>query len=132
LFRCRETPHSDVLSQNTARPTCDLAASCTLLAGLNGHVDRRSGEVEPFSQLALDEPPVRRLERPAREKHEPRRSHPRLGREQDLRLLATADGRRRRCNYITEKRVELRGRHPRLPTRQRLLQRGRQPVHTAS
>src|SRR3954471_4712474 len=83
----RRAPRGDRSTRSDARQGSALAA---LLPHFDADLDRRTGEAEVLAQPALDEAPVPGLQEAAREQDEPRRPHPRLGREQDLRLLPAA------------------------------------------
>src|SRR5690606_11153238 len=74
-------------------------------------------------QTRLDEAAVARLDEARREDHEARRARRDLGREQDARLLATAQRVWVRSHELAEERVETAGRDAPLPVLEGVLER---------
>src|SRR5215203_5544911 len=105
------------------------SAAGALLADADRDLDRGALEAELLAQPALDEAPVAGLDEAGREEHEPRRLGARLGREEDARLLASADRVRVGGDDLAEEGVQPAGRDARLPRRQRRVEGGDELLH---
>src|ERR1044071_9501218 len=83
-----------------------FAGARSLLLDPHRDPDWRADEAGVLAEPALDEPSVAGLAEAGREQDEPGRFRSRLGREQHLRLLPAANGRRRRGDDLAQPAVQ--------------------------